>query len=162
MFLASWHVSLLLFLLCFIESTQLITMLCSSVAAWEGTDTRSSFCFCTGKTRSHHHRDVYLCNCLPPNCNFFLPFQEMMLSIWSTHISMRITRWTMWTSLQGSPTFSTSSLTTRVSFDGLLQNRTPWFVCVDFFFFVAFVSPCPHSAIVSAPVCGARVSHAYV
>lgn len=80
----------------------------------------------------------------------------MMLSIWSTHISMRITRWTTWTPLQGSPTFSTSSLTTRVSFDGLLQNRTPWFVCVDFFF-VAFVSPCPpdHSAIVSVPVCGA-------
>lgn len=156
MFPASLCVSLLLFLLCFIESTQLITMLCSSVAAWEGTDTRSSFCFCTGKAKSHHHRDV----CFRANFYFyfFFLFQEMMSSIWSTHISMRTTRRMMWTPLLGSPTFSTSSLTPRVSFD---TKPDSWDSCVlicflQRLFLRVHVQPlCLHQS-------AQHVSHAYV
>lgn len=105
-------------------------MLCSSVADWEGTDTRSSSCFCTGQTKCLYHSETCFCSPLAPKAHYFFPFfQEMMSSIWSTHISMRITRWTTWMPLQGSPTFFTSSLTTLVRFDASLQHCDPSCVC---------------------------------
>lgn len=100
--------------LCLTESTQPITTLCSSVSDWEGTDTRSSFCFSTGKDiiiiacGKYYHQTVAL-------KTIFVPLEGTMWSIWLTAINMKTTRWTTWMFSQENRIFCTSNRTILVS-----------------------------------------------
>lgn len=53
--------------MCFSEPTQPTTMLCKSAAAWEGTDTRNSFCFCTGENEPFHQTCAFFMQSVQQN-----------------------------------------------------------------------------------------------
>ena len=116
----------LLLLYAISESTQLITMLCSSAAAWEGADTRNSFCSYTGEIKSIHQTVIVFGPVIVKQLRYkaiIVLMKGMMSSTWLTAINTKTTRWTTWMLSPESPTFSTSSRETQVRWWHTIKHK---------------------------------------